>query len=72
MGYSVDQHTQLYNQYETCFPAIFLKGANRLLGEVNQIYDQVRAEGAPRSSPLRWLSGEYSGMVGEYNMAIGP
>jgi hypothetical protein len=69
---SVDRHTTLYSQDKTGFPAIFLKAANRLLGEVTQIYDQVRGEGAPRPSPLRWLAGEYSSMVGEYNLAISP
>jgi hypothetical protein len=69
---SLDRHTQLYIQDKTGFPAIFLKAGNRLLEEVTQIYDQVRAEGAPRPSPLRFLAGEYSSMVSEYNFAISP
>jgi hypothetical protein len=69
---SLDRHAQLYTQDKTGFPAIFLKASNRLLGEVTQIYDQVRAEGAPRATPLRFLGGEYSSMVSEYNFAISP
>jgi hypothetical protein len=69
---SLGRHTQLYTTDKSGFPAIFLKAANRLLREVTQIYGQVRVEGAPRATPLRFLGGEYSSMVAEYNMAISP
>jgi hypothetical protein len=71
-AFFVNQVQSLKETQSRVFPAIFSKAANRLLGEVTQIYDQVRGEGAPRPSPLRFLSGEYSSRVSEYDFAISP
>jgi hypothetical protein len=46
-AFFVNQVQSLKETQSRVFPAIFSKAANRLLGEVTQIYDQVRGEGAP-------------------------